>query len=68
MSRACVAPDICERVLGHALVGVRGTYDRYGYQDEKADALQRLASLIDGIVHPRAPNVVPIKAPRRQRR
>jgi integrase len=57
MSRAGVRPDIAERVLGHAIVGVEGTYDRHSYGDEKADALKRLATLIDGIVHPRA-NVV----------
>ena len=61
MSRAGVAPDTADRVLGHALTGVRGTYDRYGYLDEKADALARLAALIDAIVNPKA-NVVPIMA------
>jgi len=60
MSRAGVRPDIAERVMGHAIAGIEGVYDRYAYRDEKADALARLAALIDGIVHPRE-NVVPMK-------
>jgi len=68
MSRAGVAPDIAERTLGHALTGVRGTYDRYSYGAEKADALLRLAALIRSIVHPRAANIVPMAKPRKQRR
>jgi len=60
MSRAGVRPDISERVLGHVQPGITGVYDRHSYRDEKADALQRLAALIDGIVHPRGENIVPI--------
>jgi integrase len=52
MSRAGVRPDIAERVLGHAIIGVQRTYDRHQWRDEKADALQRLADLIEGILHP----------------
>ena len=33
--------------------GVEGVYDRHAYRDEKAEALRKLAALIDGIVHPR---------------
>lgn len=69
MSRAGVRPDIAERTLGHAIVGVAGTYDRHGYVGEKADALARLAALIDAIIRPRDKNVVPMtKRPRTQRR
>jgi integrase len=52
MSRAGVRPDIAERVLGHAINGVEGIYDRHSYRDEKAHALRALASLIDSIVNP----------------
>jgi len=52
LSRAGVRPDISERVLGHAIPGVEGVYDRHSYDHEKADALNRLATLIDTIVHP----------------
>jgi integrase len=58
MSRANVRPDIAERVLGHAIPGVEGVYDRHHYADEKADALQRLASLVETIVNPPEGNVV----------
>src|SRR5262245_21157401 len=59
MSRAKVSSKDAERVMGHSLPGVEGTYDRYAYFDEKSEALQRLADLIDGIVHPRE-NIVPM--------
>jgi integrase len=61
MSRAGVRPEIAERVMGHAIAGVEGVYDRHSYRDEKADALRRLAALIGGIVNPRAGNVRPIR-------
>ena len=60
MARAGVRPDIAERVMGHAIQGVEGVYDRHGYFDEKADALKRLAGLIEGILRPKD-NVVPME-------
>ena len=60
LSRAGVRPDISERVLGHTIVGVEGIYDRHRYDAEKAAALAKLATLIDGIVNPRE-NVVAIR-------
>jgi integrase len=66
LSRAGVRPDIAERVLGHSLHGVEAVYDRHAYSAEKADALRRLAALIDSIVQPRE-NVVPL-AKRAKRR
>jgi integrase len=50
MSRAGIRSDISERVLGHVQAGVAGVYDRHVYRDEKADALARLARLIETIV------------------
>jgi hypothetical protein len=38
------------RVLGHVIGGVRATYDRYEYLDEKRDALAALARLVDRII------------------
>jgi integrase len=61
MSRAGVPSDIAERVLGHAIPGVRRVYDRHSYEAEKRDALERLAALVDRILNP-APNVVPFVA------
>jgi integrase len=60
MSRAGVASEHAERVMGHAIAGIEGVYDRHTYSREKADALARLASLIDGIVHPKR-NIVPMR-------
>ena len=34
MSRAGVRPDIAERLLGHAIPGVAGTYDRHSHREE----------------------------------
>ena len=52
MARAGVRPDISERVLGHVITGVEGTYDRHSYREEKAHALKALAGLIDSILRP----------------
>ena len=61
MSRAGIRPDIAERVLGHAVDGVEGIYDRHPYDAEKADALRKLAALIERIVNPPSDNVVPLQ-------
>jgi integrase len=58
MSRAGVSSEHAERVLGHAIPGVEGVYDRHHYAEEKADALRRLAALIDRVVNPLSDNVV----------
>jgi hypothetical protein len=60
MSRVGVPTDIAERVLGHAIPGVRSVYDRHGYEAEKRDALERFAELVDQILNP-VPNVVPVQ-------
>jgi hypothetical protein len=39
-----------ERVLGPAIDGVEGIYDRHRYTEEKAQALKMLAGLIDSIL------------------
>jgi integrase len=65
MSRAGVLSEHAERVMGHAIGGVEGIYDRHAYCDEKADALVKLATLIDGIIHPRE-RVVPMTKGKRR--
>jgi hypothetical protein len=50
MSRAGVRDDYAERVLGHAISGVKGVYDRHKYTDQKREALRMLAGLIDNIL------------------
>jgi integrase len=62
MSRAGVRPDVAERVMGHVIGGVEGINDRHSYLGEKADALARLAALIERIIDPRGDNVVPMTA------
>jgi hypothetical protein len=49
-----VISDHAERLLGHAIPGVEGVYDRHSYADEKRLALAKLAALIDSIVNPNA--------------
>ena len=50
MSRAGVATDHAEQVLGHIVQGVRGIYDRHSYLNEKRSALLALAQLVERIV------------------
>ena len=60
MSRAGVPSEHAERVMGHAITGVEGVYDRHAYRREKADALKKLAALVDSIAHPRTADVLPM--------
>src|SRR5262245_25949915 len=55
LSRAGISADVAERALGHALVGVRGTYDRHAYEAEKRHAFEALAARISRVV--RGPEV-----------
>ncbi|RXH05698.1 tyrosine-type recombinase/integrase [Bradyrhizobium guangzhouense] len=62
MSRAKVRPDIAERVLGHAIPGVQGVYDRHAYDLERAQALSALATLIGRILDAKGVgNVIPLR-------
>ena len=63
MSRAGVPSDHAERCLGHVLLGIRGTYDRHEYLNEKRHAFEALAALIQRIVNP-ANNVVALSESR----
>jgi integrase len=58
MSRAGVSSEHAERVLGHAIRGVEGVYDRHAYSNEKAHALRSLADLVERIVRGPSDNVV----------
>ena len=62
MSRAGVRPDVAERVMGHAMKGVEGVYDRHDYRDEKAHALEKLAGLVGLILQPPTDNVTKFPA------
>jgi hypothetical protein len=61
MSRAGVSADVAERALGHVVGGVRGTYDRHEYYEEKRLAFEKLSALIVQIVDPQ-PNIVSIRS------
>jgi integrase len=63
MSRAKIPTDHAERALGHVMGGVRETYDRHEYLDEKREAFEALAALISRILNPTA-NVEELASPR----
>lgn len=48
MARLGVAQEHIERVLGHVVAGVAGTYNRYSYLDEKRAALEAWGKLWAG--------------------
>jgi integrase len=54
MSRAGVSTDHAERVLGHTMDTLRGTYDVWGFEPEKRSALARLAIILERITDPPA--------------
>jgi integrase len=60
MSRGGVNADVAERCLGHVISGVRGTYDRHEYYEEKRRAFDALAAQIDRIINPQD-NVVGLR-------
>jgi hypothetical protein len=49
--------------MGHVIGGVRGTYDRYEYLDEKRHAFEALAALVERIIDPQK-NVTPLRGTR----
>ena len=50
MSRAGVSSEHAERVMGHAIGGVEGVYDRHEYRAKKAEALSNLIHKVEEIV------------------
>lgn len=52
MSRLRVPTEHAELVLGHSQPSIQRTYDQYEYFDEKSEALEKLAGLIEEIVKP----------------
>jgi integrase len=61
MSRAGILADHAERCLGHVIGGIRATYDRHAFYDEKKRAFEALAAQIARILDPQD-NVVPLKS------
>jgi integrase len=52
MGRARVPTDHAERALGHVIGGIRATYDKFEYLEEKAQAFTAVANLVARIVDP----------------
>jgi hypothetical protein len=64
LSRCAVLPHVAERTLGHTVSGITAVYDQHDYTAEKADALEKLAALIDTIVRGEpGGNVLPLRQP-----
>jgi integrase len=66
LSRAGVDADIGERCLGHVIGGVRSTYDRHEYYNEKKHAYNELAALIQRIANPPKDNVRAFRGKKRR--
>jgi integrase len=63
-----VALPVVERLLNHvsgSFGGVAGVYQRYEFGPEKAEALQRWAQHVEGLVEGRPANVTPIHKKKR---
>jgi integrase len=68
LSRAGINSDLAELCLGHAKIGIRGTYDRHEYEAEKRHAFEQLAAQIERIVHPPEAAVTEMAEARMRRR
>ena len=52
MARAGIAPHVVEKVLNHisgTISGVAAVYNRYGYDAERREALDKWGSFLDGL-------------------
>jgi integrase len=55
-----VPPHIAEKCLNHKVKGVEGIYDRHAYFEERRDALNKLAQVIDECEAAKPANVVQV--------
>jgi integrase len=60
MARAGVNERHAEQCLGHVIRGMEGVYNRHDYTTERKLAYEKLATLVENIVHPQ-PNVLPMR-------
>ena len=60
LSKLGVNSDVAEAVLAHAKTGIRQTYDRYEYLDEKRKALEIWSAHLRTLMKPTPANVVPL--------
>ena len=64
MARLNIAPHVVEKVLNHStgtFSGVAGVYNRYGYLDEKRDALEIWARKIEALIRETPDNAVTLE-------
>lgn len=66
MAEIGIPSFIAERCLNHKISGVEGVYNRHDYFDERRDALNRLASLLDALDKGEDFNVIPITKGRKR--
>jgi hypothetical protein len=62
LSRLKIAEEVSEALLAHTPGGIRGVYNKYGFLDEKKEALQKWAKQLRAITEPPPPNVVQLPA------
>ena len=67
MIRRGIRPDISERILGHTIPGVEGTYDRHTYLEERKHAAKILASEVQNILDRKTENIVQLSEKRTKR-
>lgn len=62
-----VSPDTAERVLNHAMSGLREVYDHADYRPHVAEALQRWDIELGAILKGTQPQVIPLNRARKRR-
>jgi hypothetical protein len=61
LAELSVPYEIAERVMNHAMTKLERTYNRHGYRQEKAQALQRWADHLFGLIYAESNKVVPLR-------
>lgn len=61
-----IDPVVAERCLNHKIKGVEGIYNRHDYYNERREALNKWASLLDALDKGEAYNVTPITKGRKK--
>lgn len=61
-----IDPVVAERCLNHSIKGVEGIYNRHGYFNERRDALNKWANLLDALDKGETYNVTPISKGRKK--
>jgi integrase len=61
LAELSVPYEIAERVLNHAMTKLERTYNRHSYRQEKAQALQRWADHLFGLIYADSNKVVPLR-------